>query len=194
MMKIRRKTRSVRDAARCGGTVVCAILLLASFPFAAQAATESSDTAAPDLSSGAAYSPMDYGATGDGVANDRAAVMAAIDAAIAAGGYVDGGDKLYGSNQNIQYTGATRLWIKRLRLKNITPAQHSQSLYLRDCQQVRIDSLYIHTGDSPGIGSREGRRGLNIEGGSGHRVRNVELPVPGKLAYSNFKRCADSIL
>ena len=48
---------------------------------------------------------MEYGATGDGVANDRAAVRAAIDAAIAAGGYVDGGDRLYGSNDDIQYTG-----------------------------------------------------------------------------------------
>lgn len=160
---------------------------------APQTATKTSDTATSDLGTGPAFSPMNYGATGDGVANDRAAVMAAIAAAIAAGGYVDGGEELYGSNDDIQYTGVTRPWIKRLRLKNIAPASDSQTLYFRDCQQVRIDSLYIHTGDSPNIGSREGPRGLNIHGGSGHRVRNVELTGQGMLAYANFLGCKDSI-
>ncbi len=146
-----------------------------------QPATNTPDTAPSDHRAGSAFSPMNYGATGDGVANDRAAVIAAIDAAIAAGGYVDGGDRLYGSNDDIQYTGVKRPWIKRLRLKNIAPAQDSQTLHFRDCEQVRFDSLYIHTGDSPGIGSREGPRGLNIDGGSGHRVRNVELTGQGML-------------
>jgi hypothetical protein len=191
IMKTSVQGRFVRDAAR-SGYVLIGTIVLASFSFAAQGAIKRADSGAT-ISAGLAFSPMDYGATGDGVANDRAAVRAAIDAAIAAGGYVDGGDKVYGSNETLQYTGVKRPWIKRLRLKDIAPAENGQILNFRNCEQVRIDSLYIHTGDNPGVGSRDSRRGLNIEGGSGHRIRNVELTGKGKLAYANFSGCKDSI-
>jgi hypothetical protein len=167
-------------------------LVIPLIPLRAQPETEKANTAASERGAGLAFSPMSYGATGDGIANDRTAVMAAIDAAIAAGGHVDGGDNLYGADGDIQYARVTRPWIRRLRLKNIAPADGSQVLSFLDCDQVCIDSLYIHTGDSPSIGSREGRKGFSLDGGSGHRIRNVELTGQGKLAYAEFTRCKDS--
>lgn len=136
---------------------------------------------------------MDFRAVGDGVTNDRAAVNAAISYALAAGFPIDGGDRLYAVDDDIIIARKARPFIKQIRLKNIAPANDSQVLHLLNCEQVRIDSLYIHTGDTAEVGDRESRSGLRIEGGSGHRVRNVELTGKGKGRYAFFWRCKDSI-
>src|SRR5687768_17109858 len=95
-----------RNAVRtCISTVAGLLACLSTSPAQdPRAATQISGTSASDLGTGLAFSPMNYGAIGDGVADDRAAVVATIDAAIAAGGHVEGGDNLYGSGGDIRYT------------------------------------------------------------------------------------------
>ncbi|MBA3577307.1 MAG: hypothetical protein H0W39_06835 [Sphingomonas sp.] len=134
---------------------------------------------------------MHFGAVGDGTTNDRAAVLAAMAAAFDNGLPLDGSDALYGVSDDIVATGKTRPYVRQLRLKNIAPSNDSQVLYFLNCEQVRIDSVYIHTGDAVDVGDRESRSGLRIEGGSGHRIRNVEATGQGKGMYVFLWRCSD---
>lgn len=150
------------------------------------------DGALPLRSADNGVSPMSYGAKGDGVANDRAAVLAAMAYAFDNGLPLDGGDRLYGVDDDIVITRKLRPLIHRLRLKNIAPSGDSQLLYFKDCEQVRIENLYIHTGDGPELGERESRSGLRVEGGSGHKIRNAEATGKGKGRYFFFWRCRDS--
>ncbi|QIK78081.1 hypothetical protein G7077_03285 [Sphingomonas piscis] len=141
---------------------------------------------------GAGVSPMSYGAKGDGKSDDRAALLAAVSYAFDRGLPLDGGDKLYGVSDDLVIASKSRPWIVRLRLRNINSVHDSQILAFKDCEQVRIDSLYLDTGDIADVGDRESRSGLRIEGGSGHRVRQVEATGKGKGRYVFLRGCTDS--
>ena len=67
-------------------------------------------------------SPMDFGAAGNGTADDYPALLRATDHAFANGLPIDGGDRVYGTSENrFLITGRTRPHIRRLRLKQIAP-------------------------------------------------------------------------
>jgi hypothetical protein len=141
---------------------------------------------------GSSVSPMQFGAAGDGTTNDRTAVLAALAAAFDSGLPLNGGDKLYAVTGDIQVNRRSRPYVQRLRLKSLIPANDRQLLYFSDCDEIRIDNLYIHTGTMPRVGSMETAFGLKVHGGSGHRIANVEATGSGKLTYVQFLGCKDS--
>lgn len=138
-------------------------------------------------------SPRDFGATGDGVADDTTAVTAALTYAFANSLAVDGGNGQYAVNGNLSFTGAVRPFIRRLRLKQTNPATGRITLRLFNCDQVRIDSLHIDVGSSQTLGEMNGTLGLLIDGGSRHTIRNVTATGNGKLSYVGFWNCTDSL-
>ncbi|MGV3774040.1 MAG: hypothetical protein ACO1QB_14155 [Verrucomicrobiales bacterium] len=138
-------------------------------------------------------SPMDFGAVGNGTADDYPALLRATDYAFANGLPIDGGDRVYGTCESrFIITDRTRPHIQRLRLKQLDPKADTVTLGFENCEQIRIDSLYIHTGNSPGVGSMESAYGLRVVGGTGHRIRNVEATGKGKLSYVQFNACKHS--
>ena len=142
---------------------------------------------------GNGVSPMDFGAVGDGKTNDRDTVQAAFDHALANGLPIDGGDRLFGVSGTTSISGRTRPYVARLRLRQLSPANNTRTLSFDQCEQVRIDSLFVDTGDSPAIGTMHSAFGLQINGGSGHRVRDVEATGKGKVSHVRFRLCSDSV-
>jgi hypothetical protein len=139
-------------------------------------------------------SPKDFVAAAGTGGNDTAAVVACLSFAFANGWPVDGGDTEYTVSGTLQYSGVNRPTINRLRFKQISPSTEAQGLYLLNCEQIRINNLRIHTGDDPTIGDRDTTTlGLRIEGGSGHRVRNVECTGSGMGAHIRIDATTDSI-
>lgn len=139
-------------------------------------------------------SPLDFGAVGDGVTNDAAALSACFTYAFANGKGVDGGDAIFAVSGNLQTTGATRPWIKSLRLKQLSPATGRITLYFYQCQKVRIDKLEIDVGTLKTAGDMNSTFGLYIREGSNHTVRNVEVFGHGKNSLVAMWDASDSIL
>lgn len=121
-----------------------------------------------------ALSPKDYGAVGDGIANDIAAVSACLTDAFASGLPVEGGESVYGVSGNLTFNAITRPWIKGLRLKQLSPVNGRVTLGFTSCEQVRIDHLQVDAGTLKTAGDMNSTFGLYIDGGSNHNVRNVE--------------------
>ena len=147
--------------------------------------------ASPACASGG-VSPAQFGAAGDGRRDDLAAVQKAIDHALDKGLPVDGGDLLYGVAGEIRIANRLRPFISRLRLKQLSPATGRTTLRFDGCKQIRVDSLYIHTGDSKGVGNMDATCGLQLRGGSGHRISNVTATGNGKVTYVRFWGCEAS--
>ena len=138
-------------------------------------------------------SPMDFGAVGDGKSDDRQAVLAACSHAFENGLPLDGGDRLYGVGGSTRISGKTRPYIARLRLRQLSPGHNVKTLTFDQCEQVRVDSLYVDVGDSPAAGTMNTAFGFQIDGGSGHRIRNVEATGKGKVSHVRFRLCRDSV-
>jgi hypothetical protein len=139
-----------------------------------------------------AVSPRDFGALGNGTTNDLEAVTKALTHALDNGYPVDGGDSLYGVAGEVTISNRVRPFISRLRLKQLSPLQGRITLEFKKCEQVQIDSLFIHTGDSKNVGHMDKTVGLQILGGTGHRIRNVTATGNGKVTYVRFWRCTGS--
>jgi hypothetical protein len=135
---------------------------------------------------------MDYGAVGDGLADDWVAVAAACNYAFDNGLPVDGGNNLYGCGEAIVVTGKTAPWIRRLRLKQMNPEVGGNLLGLASCTRVLIDSLYVHMGDNKTIGDLSSSV-FSLSYGTGHRVKNVEATGWGMGTYVAFVGCVDSV-
>lgn len=146
--------------------------------------------AAPKLG----VSPKEFGAVGNGTANDLSAVLKAITHAFDNGHPVDGGELLYGVAGKVSVSKRLRPFIARLRLKQLSPTQGQNTLEFTDCEQIRIESLYVHTGDAKGVGHMENTCALQILRGSGHRIRNVEATGKGKVTYIRLWNTAESTL
>jgi hypothetical protein len=137
-------------------------------------------------------SPKDFGAIGDGRANDIEAVNAAIAHALSHGLPIDGGSSDYGVSGNIEVRRRTRPSITQLRLKQLRPARDRVTLAFVDCEEVHVDRLYIHVGTSAAVGHMDVTTGLLIQGGSGHKIRSVTLTGDGNVTYARFRECTDS--
>ncbi|HZH98616.1 MAG TPA: hypothetical protein VEX38_06565, partial [Fimbriimonadaceae bacterium] len=146
---------------------------------------------APDAAS-ASVSPMSCGAAGDGTTNDLTAVVNAATHAFDHGLPLDGGGHEYAVSGDIIISNKVRPYIKRLRLKQLDPKTGRVTLSFNNCQQVHIDSLQIHVGALKNYGSFHDTFGLQVLGGSGHRVSNVNLTGNGKLTYLHIYQCKDS--
>ena len=158
---------------------------------------ESSEARAQDVANGTVrdrvISPMDFGAVGDGMADDYGALLRATEYAFANGLPINGGERVYGTAENnFVIRGRTRPYIQRLRLKQIAPEEDTVTLGFENCEGIRIDSLYIHTGESAGVGTMESAYGLRVVGGTGHRIRDVEVTGKGKVTFVQFIGCKQS--
>ncbi len=132
-----------------------------------------------------------FNAVGDGVTNDTGAVVAALSFAFAAGLPVDAGDALFAVSGTMLFSNETRLNIRRLRLKQLTPANDRKTLHLVNCQQLRIEGLEIDLGASASVGYMNTSAGLWIDGGVNHRIANVTVFGSGKnngIAIHNTQR------
>lgn len=116
-----------------------------------------------------------FGAKGDGATDDSAAVTACLTYAFANGKSVDGAGLVYAVSGTLQFTGITRPRIRALRLKQLTPAVDRKTLYLLNCQNIRIEQLEVDVGTSATSGYMNSSGGLWIDGGSKHNIANVEV-------------------
>jgi hypothetical protein len=128
-------------------------------------------------------SPMDFGAAGDGITNDLAAVQAALNYACAHGKGVDGGALVYAVSGNLTVSAQTRPWVRALRLKQLSQVNGRVTLHFENCERVRIDRLEINMGSNAATGDCNSTFGLWIENGSHHQVRNVEAFGNGKNSF-----------
>lgn len=179
-----------REFIKTGGSAV----LAASLPIATQGATAAPARRKTSL---ARYpyegvSPSNFGAVGDGAADDLKAVIAAIGFAFDKGYPVNGGDLEYAVAGDISVSKRLRPHIIALRLKQIAPANGRNTLRFTDCEQIRIDRLEIDVGGSKGVGNMDHTTGLQVRGGSGHEISDVTVTGNGKLTYVRFWSCADS--
>jgi len=127
-----------------------------------------------------ALHPGHFGALGNGVANDTAAVMASLRAAFDSGRPVDGGAAVFAISGNLHFERPARPWIRSLRLKQLSPSNDRKTLNLVDCEGIRIDGLEIDVGTGKRRGYMNESGGLWIQSGSGHQVNNVEVFGHGK--------------
>jgi hypothetical protein len=127
-----------------------------------------------------AVDPRDFGAQGNGSANDAQAVTAALQQAFESGRPVDGGGAVFGISGNLRFQRQERPWIRSLRLRQLNPSDDRKTLNLVDCQSIRIDQLEIDVGVDKGRGYMNESGGLWIQGGSGHQIQNVEVFGHGK--------------
>ena len=143
--------------------------------------------------SSASVDPRQFGAVGDGVANDAAAVLAAMRLAVERGLPLDGGDTLFGISGDLRIANQQHPWIRSLRLRQLSPSGARKSLHLVDCQAIRIDRLDIDVGGAKAVGYMNESGGLWIDGGSGHRVANVDVSGHGKNSLIAVWNTRDSL-
>jgi len=131
-------------------------------------------------SGGSAVDPRSHGARGNGASNDLEALNRAFAEALRSGRPIDGGNAVFAVAGALRLTRALAPWIRSLRLRQIAPANGLSTLHFEKCQAIQIDGLEIDLGRSPRTGDMNSTFGLWIEGGSNHKVRNVEAFGDGK--------------
>lgn len=124
--------------------------------------------------------PKSHGARGNGVSNDLGALERAFAEAQRTGRPIDGGSAIFAVAGTLRVTRAKAPYIKSLRLRQIAPANGVSTLHLEKCDAIEIDRLEIDLGRSRRLGDMNSTFGLWIEGGSNHKVRNVEAFGHGK--------------
>jgi hypothetical protein len=129
-----------------------------------------------------AVDPRDapWGAKGDGTTNDLVALQTAMNFAFAAGLPVDGGDAIYAISGNLTFTGLSRPWIRALRLKQLSPVNGRVTLGFSSSQSIRVDKLEVNVGTAATVGDMNSTFGFQIDGGSNHQVRNVDVHGDGQ--------------
>lgn len=125
-------------------------------------------------------SPLHHGAVGDGKADDIEAVREALSHAFRSGVPVDGGDRVFAVGGDISIVEAASPWIRSLRLKQLIPQMDGKTLNFKGCESILVERLTIDRGSNKTIGLMDSAGGLWIEGGSNHRVSNVEISGHGK--------------
>lgn len=135
------------------------------------------------LAAGPIVSVRDYGALGDGVADDTAAIQAAVDAVAGQSGIVDIPDGTYRINavQGVHLKSQTTLQLApQATLQAIPNAlEHSHILRVRDVEQVRITGGILE-------GDRDHHLGQTGEWGHGIDIRHSKEVTVEKLTV---RRC-----
>ena len=143
--------------------------------------------------SSAAVDPKQFGAVGDGAADDAGAVLAAMRLAFERGLPLDGGNTLFGIRGDLRFARLQHPWIRSLRLRQLSPSNARKSLHLVNCESIRIDRLDIDVGRSRAVGYMNESGGLWIDGGSRHRVANVDVSGHGKNSLIAVWNTRDSL-
>jgi hypothetical protein len=129
---------------------------------------------------GPSINPSSYGARGDGSSNDLDALNRAFAEAVRTGRPIDGNGAVFAVAGTLRITNAKAPRILSMRLRQLQPANGVATLHLEKCEAIEIDRLQIDLGRSRRIGDMNSTFGLWIEGGSNHRIRNVEAFGDGK--------------
>ena len=137
--------------------------------------------------------PQSHGARGDGATNDIDAVNRALAEAARTGRPVDGQDAVFAVAGTLRISGAHGVHVRSLRLKQLKPVNGISTLHLKNCEGIRIDRLEIDVGGSRHVGDMNSTFGLWIEGGSNHKIRNVEAFGHGKNSLIAIWATSNSI-
>lgn len=138
-------------------------------------------------------SPWSHGAIGDGISDDTAAVRNCLSMAFQTGIPIDGGARIYAIAGNLSISRAIHPWIRSLRIRQLEPINGRTTLHFEHCEGIRVDELAIDVGRSKNVGDQNSTFGLWVEGGSRHRIRNVEVSGQGKNSLIAIWDTSDSI-
>jgi hypothetical protein len=119
--------------------------------------------------------PRQYGAAGTGLVDDRVALLAAIDAAIAINKPVVGGGKTYGIAGNL--TLVSNAWLRDVKCKQLTPAAVGdvRTLTSNSANNIRLERVTVDRNGNGTNGAVTSDSGIWIQGGSGHLLVDVEV-------------------
>lgn len=118
--------------------------------------------------------PRAYGAAGTGLVDDKAAVLLAITAAVAAGKPVVGGGATYGIAGNL--TLVANAWLRDISFKQLTPAAGTvRTLTSAGGDNIRLENVTVNRNGTGAAGAHQVDAGIYIDGGSGHYFEDVEV-------------------
>ena len=122
--------------------------------------------------------PANYGAVGTGLVDDRAALLLAITAGVAAGKPVSGMGKTYGISGDLSLISSA--WVQDLTLKQLTPADSARTtLYSEGASNLRLIRVKVNRNGTGSSGDLNYACGIYIgrdgNGGSGHLFEDVEV-------------------
>lgn len=115
-----------------------------------------------------------YGATGDGAANDKTAVSAALNSNLA----VDGEDRTYGISGWCEPAPAQRLSLSNARLKQLTPDATTRTLHIVGVPSWHLSNVSVDMGGFITAGNTQDAAGIRINGGTG-TISNVTIENGG---------------
>ncbi len=121
--------------------------------------------------------PMLHGAKADGVTNDKAAILAAINAAVATGRTVVGGGRgrVYGISGNLELPSNTSL--QDIKFKQLTPAAVGdlRTLTSDGAINLRLVRVTVDRNGDGTAGTINDDAGCYFDGGSGHYFEDVDV-------------------
>lgn len=132
-------------------------------------------------------SPMDWGAAGDGIANDRAAMLAALES----GKPVDGKGRTYAVSGVLQPTAFSGLYnctIKQLD----TAAQYT--LYIFGFSQFTIQNVQFNLNGQIGTGSQATTHGLYVHNCANFSLENVQVQNGAAISGVTVQTCTNVML
>lgn len=123
---------------------------------------------------GGGIDPRTYGATGLGTTDDKAALLLAVTAGIAAGKPVVGNGGTYGVAGNLTLTAGA--WLQDISFKQLTPAAGTvRTLYSLNADNIRLVRVTVNRNGTGAAGAHQVDAGIHIEGGSNHYFENCEV-------------------
>jgi hypothetical protein len=123
--------------------------------------------------------PRILGAVGDGVTDDKAAMLLAIAAGVATSKPVAGLGLTYGIAGNM--TLVESAWLRDITFKQLTPAAGSvRTLTSAGGSNIRLERVTVDRNGSGTDGAHQDDAGVYISGGTGHYFENVEVFGDGK--------------
>jgi hypothetical protein len=120
-----------------------------------------------------------YGAVGDGVTDDKTALVRAITAAVALRRPVCGYGRTYGITGNM--TLVEGAWLQDISFIQLTPAAGSvRTITSAGGNNIRLVRVTVDRNGSGTDGAHQDDAGVYISGGTGHRLEEVEVFGDGK--------------
>ena len=126
------------------------------------------------LAPGGFTDPAVYGAVGNGATDDKAALLLAITAAVAANKPVSGLGKTYGIAGNLTLVAGA--WLQDIKLKQLTPAAGTvRTLTSAGGNGIKLVRVAVDRNGSGASGVLANDAGVYISGGSDHYLEDVEV-------------------
>jgi hypothetical protein len=118
--------------------------------------------------------PAVYGALGNGLTDDKAALLLAITAGVAAGLPVSGRGKTYGIAGNLVLVESG--WLQDIKFKQLTPGDGVQTLSSSAANDIKLVRVSVDRNGTGGEGELSNDDcTIKIVGGEGHLFEDVEI-------------------